>query len=173
MFVLSKVLKFVPLKPLVNKYSVINDCEHFFFCSLRWTSFLGHTPKRQVNPNDDIFTILFCSPNHREPPRDTYPEVECYIHKCFNDIRKLKFKPPKTSNLTPDESAALINPQKRDDIDQLIKEGNDFFNYALNTLYLRLYGVRHTIKDHSDIERGNPLPRHLLHQSWSTGWNEK
>ena len=40
------------------------------------------------------------------------------------------------------------------------------------------------VKDHSDSERGNPLPphglqtgyhipRHLFHQSWSTSWNEK
>ena len=38
------------------------------------------------------------------------------------------------------------------------KEGNVLFNDALNTFYLRLYGVRHMIKDHSDSERGNPLP---------------
>ena len=31
-----------------------------------------------------------------------------------------------------------------------------------NTFYLRLYGVRHTVKDHSDSERGNPLPPHGL-----------
>ena len=79
------------------------------------------------------------------------------------------------------------------------KEGNVLFNDALNTFYLRLYGVRHVVKYHSDSERGNPLPPHglllpinskgyficiipqtgwhiprpLLHQSWSTGWNEK
>ena len=79
------------------------------------------------------------------------------------------------------------------------KEGNVLFNDALNTFYLRLYGVRHMVKDHTDSERGNPLPPHrllfpinsrgsflctirqtglhiprpLLHQSWSTGWNEK
>ena len=79
------------------------------------------------------------------------------------------------------------------------KDGNVIFNDALNTFYLRLYGVRHMVKDHSDSERGNPLPPHrllfsinskgsfictipqtgyriarpLLHQSWSTGWNEK
>ena len=68
------------------------------------------------------------------------------------------------------------------------------FNDALNTFYLRLYGVGHMVKDHSDSERGNPLlfpinskgsfictipqigkhiPRPLSHQSWSTGWNEK
>ena len=38
------------------------------------------------------------------------------------------------------------------------KEGNVLFNDALNTFYLRLYGVRHMVKDHSDRERGNPLP---------------
>ena len=37
------------------------------------------------------------------------------------------------------------------------KEGNVLFNDALNTLYLRLYGVRHMEMDHSDSERGNPL----------------
>ena len=38
------------------------------------------------------------------------------------------------------------------------KEGNVLFNDALNTFYLRLYGVRHMVKDHSDSERGNQLP---------------
>ena len=81
-----------------------------------WTAFLGHSPKRQVSPNDDIITTLFCSPNHREPPHDTYPEVECYINKCLNDICNLKFKPSKKINLTHDETAGLFNLQKRDDI---------------------------------------------------------
>ena len=30
---------------------------------------------------------------------------------------------------------------------------NVLFNDALNTFYLRLYGVRHMVKDHSDSER--------------------
>ena len=34
------------------------------------------------------------------------------------------------------------------------KEGNVLFNDTLNTFYLRLYGVRHMVKDHSDSERG-------------------
>ena len=41
-------------------------------------------------------------------------------------------------------------------------EGNFLFNDALNTFYIRLYGVRHMVKDHSDSERGNPLPPHRL-----------
>ena len=42
------------------------------------------------------------------------------------------------------------------------KEGNVLFNDALNTFYLRLYGVRHMVKDHSDSERGNLLLPHRL-----------
>ena len=42
------------------------------------------------------------------------------------------------------------------------KERNVLFNDALNTFYLRLYGVRHVVKDHSDSEKGNPLPPHRL-----------
>ena len=42
-------------------------------------------------------------------------------------------------------------------------EGNVLFNDALNTFYLRLYGVGHMVKDHSDSERGNPLPPQRLH----------
>ena len=35
-----------------------------------------------------------------------------------------------------------------------MKEGNVLFNDALNTFYLRLYGIRHMVKDHSDSEKG-------------------
>ena len=41
-------------------------------------------------------------------------------------------------------------------------ERNVLFNESLNTFYLRLYGVRHMVKDHSDSEKGNPLPPHRL-----------
>ena len=40
------------------------------------------------------------------------------------------------------------------------REKNVLFNDALNTFYLRLYGVIHMVKDHSDSEKGNPLPPH-------------
>ena len=43
-----------------------------------------------------------------------------------------------------------------------VKEGNVLFYDALNTFYLQLYGVRHMVKDHSDSERGNPMPPHGL-----------
>ena len=37
-----------------------------------------------------------------------------------------------------------------------------FINESLYTFYLRLYGVRHMVKDHSDSQRGNPLQQHGL-----------
>ena len=42
------------------------------------------------------------------------------------------------------------------------KEGSVLFNNTLNTFYLRLYGVRHMVKDNSDSKRGNLLPPHGL-----------
>ena len=38
------------------------------------------------------------------------------------------------------------------------KEGYVLYNDAFNTFYLRLYGVEHMVKEHSDSERENPLP---------------
>ena len=35
------------------------------------------------------------------------------------------------------------------------KEGNVLFNEALNTFYLRLYGISYMVKNHSDQESGN------------------
>ena len=51
----------------------------------------------------------------------------------------------------------------------LRKKGNVLFNDALNTFYLRLYGVRHMVKGHLDSERGNPLPPHGLFSINSKG----
>ena len=44
----------------------------------------------------------------------------------------------------------------------MVEEGNVLFNDTLNTFYLRLYGVGHMVKDHSDSERGNLLLPHGL-----------
>ena len=50
------------------------------------------------------------------------------------------------------------------------KEGIFLFNDVLNTFYLRLYGVRNMVNDHSDSERGNPLlPYGLLFPISSKG----
>ena len=47
-------------------------------------------------------------------------------------------------------------------IDSYMERKGNVFNDALNIFYLRLYGVGHMVQDHSDSERGNPLPSHGL-----------
>ena len=81
------------------------------------------------------------------------------IEEYFTDyaVRKQDFlededKWTKVLALVPDEHILL-----------LLKEGRKWvFNDVLNTFYLQLYGVGHTVKDHSDSERGNPLLPHDL-----------
>ena len=41
------------------------------------------------------------------------------------------------------------------------KEGNVLFNDTLNTFYLRSYGIRHMVKDHSDSEREETRCHHM------------
>ena len=43
------------------------------------------------------------------------------------------------------------------------KEGNVLFNDALNTFYLRSYGVRHMVKDHSGRKEMFYLTTHSKH----------
>ena len=69
--------------------------------------------------------------------------------------------PPGSSDLLDMETAhspLQLGPRSS----TLERERNVSFNDALNTFYLRLYGVRHIIKDYSDSEKGNPLPPHRL-----------
>ena len=54
-----------------------------------------------------------------------------------------------------------MTPQLKN-ISTIGKEGNVLFNDTLNTFYLRLYGIRHMVTDHSDSKRGNLLLPHGL-----------
>ena len=46
--------------------------------------------------------------------------------------------------------------------------GNVLFNDALNTFYLRLYGVGPMVKDHSDRERGIGIGNVLFNDALNT-----
>ena len=57
----------------------------------------------------------------------------------------------------------MFNDTPAPNINRLLGRKEMFlFNDALNTFYLRLYGVRHMVKDHSDSEKGNLPPPHSL-----------
>ena len=79
------------------------------------------------------------------------------MHFFLSEFRKTKktTKPTTTNNNKQTKQKPNKNKNKGG-------EGNVLFNDALNTFYLRLYGVRHMVKDHSDSEKGNPLPPHRL-----------
>ena len=50
-------------------------------------------------------------------------------------------------------STTIIISCPEPDLDMWEREINVLFNDALNTFYLRLYGVRHMVKDDSDSEK--------------------
>ena len=66
------------------------------------------------------------------------------------------------SNISKGSSNKVETATEYEGRKERMKEGNVLFNDALNTFYLRLYGIIHMVKDHSDSERGNPLPPHGL-----------
>ena len=45
------------------------------------------------------------------------------------------------------------------------KEGNVLLKTHSTHFILRLYGIRHMVKDHSDNERGNPMPPWAHHHA--------
>ena len=64
--------------------------------------------------------------------------------------------------MTDHRSVLNMDAESDNRMETTERKGNVLFNDALNTFYLRLYGVRHMVKDHSHSERGNPLPPHGL-----------
>ena len=65
-----------------------------------------------------------------------------------------QFAPPSLHSLSLELAVQFLEQSK---------EGHVLFNDTLNTFYLRLYGVRHKVKDHPESERGNPLPLLMGH----------
>ena len=47
-------------------------------------------------------------------------------------------------------ACAFLRGISKGELEAIWKEGNVLFNDTLNTFYLRLYGVRYLVKDHSD-----------------------
>ena len=88
-------------------------------------------------------------------------QITCYYFFLICSILMKSIKPD--SNRFYSISIILYGERARISPDSFRKEGRSvLFNDALNTFYLRLYGVRHMVKNHSDSEGGNPLPPHIL-----------
>ena len=74
------------------------------------------------------------------------------------------FSPPPPTNDPVFMNLEVVHVEINTGINKVLigrKEGNVLFNDTRNTFYLRLYGIGHMVKDHSDSERGN-RPHGLL-----------
>ena len=65
---------------------------------------------------------------------------------------------PVSANTYPGNNAFLSNYLNV----QCLGRKEMFYLTTLNTFYLRLYGIRHMVKDHTDTDRGNLLLPHRL-----------
>ena len=90
------------------------------------------------------------------------------VHVTQNTLHDLSFHCQIMSNISVTDLQSLIKNLMKLQMTQHTmftewrKEGNVLFNDALNTFYLRLYGVIHMVKNNSDSEAGNPLLLHGL-----------
>ena len=94
--------------------------------------------------------------DHHHHPHDQVVLLQDGVRYQGNEVEGLVFV-----SVQFNDRHQQIGPRKHG-TENRRKEGNVLFNDALNTFYLRLYGVRHMVKDHCDSEKGNPLPPHRL-----------
>ena len=76
---------------------------------------------------------------------------------CFN-LQSMDYDVSENVLYQREEKRRATKVYNCDEFDHI----NVLFNITLNTFYLRLYGVRHMVKDHSDSEKGNLLSLHRL-----------
>ena len=128
---------------------------------------------------------------HAAIPEDSYQDL-------LVSFKKTQIHPPqkKKKNNNKKTQQKKQNKQQQNEKTnkkQRRKEGNFLFNNALNTFYLRLYGIRYMVKDYSAREvtccrhigyslrltarvllyapshRQDNIPQPLLHKLWSIG----
>ena len=131
--------------PLYQHYSTEAVCPRFHHRSLRseWS---------ELSPRE-ISGMLVChqvSLSSTASSADSYNTTK-YGHK-YNWFRTIL-------KLCNNHNNSVVTG---DNTNCFKKEGNVLFNDALTTFYLRLYGIRHMVKNHSDREKGNLLPPHRL-----------
>ena len=92
--------------------------------------------------------------------------TDCKTSRPFCQVRAVAIPigDIRSTQSTSCHKSVELTPKHSDSVhlDPRGERENVLFNDALNAFYLRLYGVRHIVKDHSDSEKGNPLPPHRL-----------
>ena len=110
---------------------------------------------------DDYFTFLVkckdqkaCTILLRGASKDILNEVERNLQDTMNVTRNVMVNP----HLVPGGGATEMALAQA--LNEKAKSITGIHQWPYR--YLRLYGVRHMVKDHSDSEKGNPLPPHRL-----------
>ena len=114
-----------------------------------------HSDSKRVNPLSTLHRLLFLSKIRYFLYAPSRRQDSTYHSLCYTSCGALAGM-RNSSRFDPTTHTALWVDTP------LWRERNVLFNDALNTFYLRLYGVRHMVKDHSDSEKGNLLPPHRL-----------
>ena len=108
-----------------------------------------------------FFQQNYCTPlkcgELSEYTDSAHTEVEDLSSRCMNASNEYDRCGHDTRRLHPSCTACRRTANLPGPASQNERERNVLFNDALNTFYLRLYSVRHMVKDHSDSEKRNPL----------------
>jgi hypothetical protein len=115
--ILSRGLKFIPLKPQVNFLSTLYHCQRFYR-RLRLAAHFSNArlPTDKPTDDDDIAQLFPREKSSWTPPAGEFASLDFYICRCKQEINKLHLKPLQHSNITTEELRALRQLQARDDV---------------------------------------------------------
>ena len=116
--VLSKGLKFVPTKPLADNMTTDFDVEQYFR-RLRLIAFFGSSAPPDLPEESDDGKTAPKFPKQRSnftPKPGEFMALDRYIETCRSDIKRLKRKPLRCSNMSLDEVNTLKELRRREDI---------------------------------------------------------
>ena len=112
--VLSKGLKFIPLRASSDKYQLLSDA-HRFFRSMRLQLYFYGTPANN-DEDDSEFPVHRQRKSTWTPPSDQSKALDLYIKSTENQIQNIRQTPLNKSNLSKEEWRALFQLKKRQDI---------------------------------------------------------
>ena len=115
--VLNKGLKFIPLRPTTDKFSLLSSA-HDLFRKLKIKAFFNNHPPEcnQDKIEDDLFYRLAKRQSHWTPNFISSKNLNLFIHHTEYELNNFKPAPLKHSNLTAGESRALAGLMTRTDI---------------------------------------------------------
>ncbi|XP_059150561.1 uncharacterized protein LOC131937289 [Physella acuta] len=115
--VLKKGLKFIPLRPTTDKFTLLSSA-HELFRKLKSKAYFDNNPSgfNQDNIEDDLFYKLAKRQSHWTPNFNSSKNLNLFIHHTEYELNNFKPAPLKHSNLTAGESRALACLRTRTDI---------------------------------------------------------